>query len=114
MSDKESGLFPLVELALGVVKDVTIHDSLKRIQEAHREYLLECAKANRKKTDAVIKAMQKLDIERLRLESEYRRLENVLSDEASCNIVKIIQHLEHIRKQMVMEKNSIVKNKLHS
>ena len=74
MSMAKKELFALLDLALAIVKDVTLTECLKKVENAQREYLLAEAEKNRGKSKAVIRAIMKIDIECKKLEFTYHWL----------------------------------------
>ncbi len=107
MSSGNQNLFALIDITLGLAKDIALDNSLRRIQEAQRQLLVAEADANRKKSSAVISAISTLDIEKLKLQMVYSDLKPQLTPQASDNIRAIIYEIENQRRELVEEKNNI-------
>ena len=105
MSDAKDVFGDLVNVALAIIKDKAIRDEISRVENAYRELLVQEAASRRKKNAAVIKSIQKIDIEIIKLESAINGLNNELSVEAKESIYKIIRYLKVQRKDLVLEKN---------
>lgn len=107
MDSKE--LFPLIDIALAMVKDNAINNALRKVEEAQREYLIANAEANRKKSNEVIAALMKLDIEKLQLKFQFDRNKENLSPKAIDSIQAVLNFLDQKRTNLVAEKNRIGK-----
>lgn len=106
MASGNNDLFGLFDIALGIAQDKAFYDSLIRVQEAHREYLITQADENRLKARGIIDSMVKLDIERRKFEAEFRRIEKDLSQEAKEPFLKIIHGLQTQRQDLINQKKA--------
>lgn len=109
MASGKKDLFPLIDIALAAVKDIAIDNALKRVEEAQREYLIVAAETNRKKSSEVIRALKKLDTEKVRLQLEVNRLRGNLTPQAISSLQAVFDCLETKRAELVIEKNMIGK-----
>ena len=107
MESGNNELFGLFDIALGAARDKALHDSLARLQAAHREYLIAQADENRNKARGIINSMVKLDIEKKKFEMEFRRIEKGMSQEAKIPFLKIIDELQMQRDDLIQQKKII-------
>ena len=107
MSNDKNVLGDLVNVALAVIKDKALRDEIRRVENAYRELLIQEADSRRKKNTALIKSIQKIDLEVIKLESSLTGLRNELSTEAIESIETIIRYLKVRRKDLVLEKDQI-------
>ena len=106
MANNSSYLLGLFDVALGLAQDKAFYDSVARVQAAHHEYLVAQADENRSKTRKIIDAMVKLDIERLKFEAEFRRIEKGLSQESKVPFMKIIEELQAQHQELIRKKKN--------
>lgn len=104
MANGSNNLLGLFDIALGIAQDKAFHDSLVRVQAAQREYLITQANEIRLRNRCIIESMAKLDIESRKFESEFRRIEKDLSEEAKQPFLKIIQGLQAQRQALIQQK----------
>lgn len=97
---ESESLLSLIELALGIAKDKAVEDSLLRVQNAQREYLLVQAETGRKKSRAIICAMAKLDQSIRMFEHEYEKIKPSLSREAREPFEKLYSGLGKKREEL--------------
>lgn len=106
MASANNDLLGLFDVALGLAQDKAFYDSLTRVQAAHREYLVAQANENRLKTRGIIDAVVRLDIERRKFESEFRRIEKGMSQESKVPFLKIIEELQARRQDLIQQKKN--------
>lgn len=107
MASSYNDLLVLFDIALGIAQDRAVYDSLARVQAAHREYLVAQADENRLKTREIINSMSKLDVERLKFEAAFRRIEEEMSPEAKAPFLQIIEELQTQRQGLIQQKNNL-------
>ena len=100
-------LLKLIDVALGIAQDKAFREILMRVQVAQREYLITQADANRKKAREIIQAMASLDIERLKFEKAFQKIEKGMSQEAKSPFLKLIDALRAQRCDLVRQKKGL-------
>lgn len=100
-------LLKLIDVALGIAQDKAFREILMRVQVAQREYLITQADANRKKAREIIQAMASLDIERLKFEKAFQKIEKGMSQEAKAPFLKLIDALQAQRCYLNRKKKEI-------
>jgi len=98
----------IIEILQSVVADVELRKSIKRIEEAQRDFLLAEASARLKKSDALAKAIMRLDRERIAFGNTYALLKDSLSPEVHAKIQLLSDRLDLQRKRYVGEKTALI------
>ena len=101
------GIFKLINLGLSVAQDLTMAQNLKRVEDAQRQLLIAEAKNNRKKSNAVIMAIMKLDLEINKMEQTYALIKDSMGDKGQEVMDLIVNELEKERKRLVKKKKEI-------
>lgn len=104
---QKQDVFQLIGLAVDFAKDIALVQCLKRVEEAQRQYLLAEAEAKREKGNALVKAIAMLDIEVLKLEDTYKKVEESMGEKGREVMDLLICELESERKKLVKEKRKI-------
>ena len=104
---QKQDVFQLIGLAVDFAKDIALVQCLKRVEDAQRQYLLAEADAKRGKSSALIKAIAMLDIEILKLEETYKRVEESMGEKGREVMNLLVGELESERKKLVKEKRRI-------
>ena len=104
---EKKDVIALLEMGLAVVKDVTVETCLRRVENAHRAYLIAQADSGREKSKALISAIAKLDREALALEITYRRVKADMGEKGQEVMDLILTELKAERDLRVAEKNRI-------
>ena len=94
----------VLDLALGVVKDMAMDDALCRVKEAQRAYLMEKAEKDRQKGNSAVKAIAELDRAAMKLKFQYDKLRTTLSPESLNVMERVFNELEEQRKDTVRKK----------
>lgn len=106
MSDSNEAFGELVKVALGYVKDKALCECIRRIETANRELLVVEAEGRRKKSNEIIKAIQKMDIEILKFERTFNPLKSELSPEAVKSVEDILSNLKKSVKLLLVIKTT--------
>lgn len=99
----------LFSVIIAASKDKAYLEISEKLQKSLHEYIISEAANRRDKTDTLIRAMAKIDIELIQFEREYKRIDNDLSENAKKSINELINEVEQRKKDIIFEKNSFKK-----
>jgi hypothetical protein len=104
---KKKDILVMLDMGLAIVKDVTVANCLRRVENAQRTYLIAQADSGREKNRVLISAIAKLDREAMALEIAYRRVSADMGDKGREVMDMILAELKCEREKRVAEKNHI-------
>lgn len=105
------GIFEVFDLALSVIQDVALAESIRCVENAQREYLFIEADNNRRKSDAVIKAIAQIDIEFWKMKLTYDKVKGQLGSAGEEVMEQLLDTLSKERERLIKEKKAITKGK---
>lgn len=97
----------LLSIILAASKDEVYLNNLEKLQNAFHELIISEAAARRTKTESIICAMSKLDIELIKFKREYNRIAKHLTPEAKNAIDNYLKIIENKKSELIYEKNRL-------
>lgn len=94
-------------LAVTASKDLIYQECLQRIQTAHHALMLAEAEERRGKSEAIIRAMAKIDLELELFQREFSRISSALTAEARGVIQTYINNIVTERNELSRQKKKL-------